>query len=37
MSKHVHPTPRTTLKLALKVMAEILIGLPTSTGRRAAK
>lgn len=37
MSKHAHPTPRTTLRIALLTLAEILIGLPVTNGRRAAK
>lgn len=36
MSKHA-AEPRTTLRTALKVLAEILIGLPVTEGKRVAK
>lgn len=37
MSKHAHPEPRITISMALKVLAEILIGLPATEGRRVNK
>lgn len=37
MSKHVHPAPRTTLRIALLTLAEILMGLPVRDGRRVAE
>jgi hypothetical protein len=36
MSRHV-AEPRMTVRIALKVLAEVIIGLPASTRRRAAK
>lgn len=37
MSKHVHPKPRITARIALRVLTEVILTLPVRPGKRAAQ